>query len=421
MTTLSKGQNAPLPEGRVSVTVQCAAPADLFALLVTDAGKVRSDADFVFYNQPDGPGVRCEQVAGSWRITVDPAAVPSDITQVRTVLTLADSGSRFGGIAAPVARLHDAGGAPLVEFELTGLAAESIVIALEIYRRGDAWKVRAVGQGYAGGFAALVRDHGVSVDDEPAAGPATAPPSTPPPSTPPPRAQPSPTSTPSPPASAPPWSPAAPAGPTTTGSTATGPATPPGTLLLKKGAPVRLTKGQKVELRKEDGRPLTRVRMCLGWDPINGRGSIDLDASAVLYQGTSKVDIVAFTHLRSDDGSITHSGDNLTGHGEGDDEIISVDLDRVPAQVSSVGFVVTSFQGQAFSKIARAFCRLVDDTDGSELVRFELDERTPTTAMVMAFLVRGPSGWRMQAVGQGISARLPNKAAKLAVPHIPVA
>ncbi|MGK2882983.1 MAG: vWA domain-containing protein [Mycobacterium sp.] len=166
-TSLSKGHNGDLAVGEVRITVQLAAPADVSALLVTDAGKVRSDADFVFFNQPEGPGVRLRQgqagQAASLAVTF--AQIPAVIAQVRAVITLDDAASSFGQFAAPVADISDAAGNVLYSYRIDGLSSESIVIAVELYRRGVAWKVRAVGQGYAGGFAALVTDHGVSVDD----------------------------------------------------------------------------------------------------------------------------------------------------------------------------------------------------------------------------------------------------------------
>ncbi|MGX1806902.1 vWA domain-containing protein [Nocardia sp. NPDC055321] len=174
VATLMKGQNAPLEAAGVAISVRSAAAVDVSALLVTADGKVRSDADFVFFNQPSGPGV--DFVAGSpASLWVSPAAVPADIDQVRVVLTLDDPAATFGGFAPPVVAVGDSSGNTLCEYTVEGLDTESVVIAVEIYRRAQAWKVRAVGQGYAGGFAALVTDHGVSVDDSPEPAAASAP------------------------------------------------------------------------------------------------------------------------------------------------------------------------------------------------------------------------------------------------------
>src|SRR5690606_28711674 len=164
--TLAKGQNGPLNTDGLVISVQLTAPADLSALLVTDRGKVRTDADFVFYNQPIGPGVRLVPgpAGQSASLSIDLNQIPADIDQIRAVITLDDASSSFGAFAPPTAIVSDASGNRLYEYRIDGLDRESIVIALEVYRRQGGWKVRAVGQGYAGGFAALVTDHGVNVD-----------------------------------------------------------------------------------------------------------------------------------------------------------------------------------------------------------------------------------------------------------------
>ncbi|HLS78147.1 MAG TPA: VWA domain-containing protein [Nocardia sp.] len=167
VTVLVKGQNGPLATGEVVVSVRTEAAVDVSALLVSEAGRVRDDADFVFFNQPEGPGVRLGAGAPA-AVEIRTAQVPADIAQVRVVLTLDQEGARFGDVAPPVVTVADRAGAPLFEYRIDGLGGESVVIAIEVYRRGADWKVRAVGQGYAGGFADLVTDHGVSVDDEPA-------------------------------------------------------------------------------------------------------------------------------------------------------------------------------------------------------------------------------------------------------------
>ncbi len=164
---LVKGQNGALDVARVLVSVRTEAAVDVSALLVTEAGRVRSDADFVFFNQPSAPGVSLGQGTPG-ALSVSLSDLPVDIAQVRAVLTLDDPAQTFGGFAPPVATVADAAGNVLYEYRIEGLGSESVVIALELYRRQGGWKVRAVGQGYAGGFAALVTDHGVSVDDAPA-------------------------------------------------------------------------------------------------------------------------------------------------------------------------------------------------------------------------------------------------------------
>ncbi|CAM3108096.1 TerD family protein [Prescottella defluvii] len=396
---LTKGQNAPIAADDVIVSLELTAAADLSALLVTENGRVRSDADFVFFNQPTGPGVQLRPGQGSQAATlhVSLSSVPADIDQIRTVITLDDATSTFGRSGAPTARLADSHGNTLYEYRIDGLDTESIVIALELYRRQGAWKVRAVGQGYAGGFAALVTDHGVSVDDAPAAPAAPQPsPAAPAPSVAPPAPAPVP--------AAPPATPVVPAA--------------SAEVSLVKGRPVSLTKGQRVSLRKDGGVALTMVTMGLGWDPIEKRGmfgsrtvDVDLDASAVLIADNQIVDVAYYGQLRSKDGSVLHEGDNLTGAGQGDDEVIQVDLTRVPPYVTTVLFLVTSYKGHTFEQIKNAFCRLVDATTNSELARFTLQGGMPFTGMVMAKVFRGPDGWKLEAIGEGIQAKHPGEAA----------
>ncbi|MFF3226473.1 VWA domain-containing protein [Nocardia suismassiliense] len=173
---LVKGENGSLAQSRVVVSVRSAVDIEVSALLVTAAGTVRSDADFVFFNQPAAPGVLL-RVDAAAALEVSFGDLPAEIEQLRVVITLDEPGATFGEFAAPVATVADSSGKMLYEYRIDGLASESVVIALELYRRGAEWKVRAVGQGYAGGFAELVTDHGVHVDDAPASAesPAAAP------------------------------------------------------------------------------------------------------------------------------------------------------------------------------------------------------------------------------------------------------
>lgn len=186
---------------------------------------------------------------------------------------------------------------------------------------------------------------------------------------------------------------------------------------------VSLVKGQKISLEKESGTRLNAVFMGLGWDAVRkkgflgfggGSGEIDLDASCVMFdEAKNPVDVVYFGHLQSNDGSIRHSGDNLTGEGEGDDEVINVALDRVPANVHSLVFTVNSFRGQTFDEVENAFCRLVNTADGREIARYQLSGGGAHTAMIMARLYRHNGEWKMAAIGepasgQTVDALVPN-------------
>jgi tellurium resistance protein TerZ len=177
---------------------------------------------------------------------------------------------------------------------------------------------------------------------------------------------------------------------------------------------VTLTKGQRVSLEKRGGGTLTRVRMGLAWDAAKKRGlfgarsqSIDLDASALLFDATGVlVDQVWFKQLNSLDGAVHHTGDNLTGDGDGDDESIQVDLSRLPSTVATLVFVVNSFTGQDFSQIENATCRLLDEAGGdAEIARFNLTGSGRHTAQIMAKLSRDGGGWSMTALGIPASGR----------------
>ncbi|MGN2635208.1 TerD family protein [Nocardia takedensis] len=425
--TLAKGQNGPLASDDVVISVQLTAPADLSALLVTERGKVRSDADFVFFNQPSGPGVRLQPAPAGQAasLAVSLSAVPQDIDQIRAVITLDDASSNFGQFPAPTAIVADGAGNQLYAYQIEGLQTESIVIALELYRRQGSWKVRAVGQGYAGGFAALVTDHGVTVEDSPA--PAAQPQQAPPPPVYQPPVAPPPTqqapqyaatgqSYPPPPGPG--------YGPPTGNYPPTGqnypppaPPQPTGEVSLSKDRPVSLQKGQRVTLRKEGGAALTFVKMGLGWDPVQTRGmfgnrtvDIDLDASVIMFADQNPADYAYYGQLSSKDGSIRHQGDNLTGEGEGDDEVILVDLTRIPAHITTLMFIVTSYKGHTFEQVQNAFCRLVDGANNAELARYTLAGGMKFTAMVMSKVFRVGGDWKLQAIGEGFQAKHPGEA-----------
>jgi tellurium resistance protein TerZ len=181
----------------------------------------------------------------------------------------------------------------------------------------------------------------------------------------------------------------------------------------KNDMTVSLSKGQKISLAKRDGGTLTQVRMGLGWDAMKKKGffgsksqTIDLDASALLFDaGGHLVDQVWFNQLTSDDGSVRHTGDNLTGDGDGDDESIKVDLTRVPANVFTIVFTVNSFTGQDFSQIENAFCRVIDENGEAEIARYDLTGSGRHTAQIMAKLTRDGRGWSMTAIGSPASGR----------------
>ncbi|MEU5882660.1 TerD family protein [Spirillospora sp. NPDC047279] len=174
MTELSRGANTALPARRVGAVVSCAVPADVSALIVDADRHVRSDVDLVFFNAPEAPGVRWSETAGGGqRIDLDLDAVDAGAQAVLVAVSLTGPVA-FGALPPPRVELVGDDGTVRAVYTVSGLGPEKAIIALEVYRRAGAWKVRAVGQGYAGGLAALVTDHGVEVDDpgdEPIASP----------------------------------------------------------------------------------------------------------------------------------------------------------------------------------------------------------------------------------------------------------
>jgi tellurium resistance protein TerZ len=186
---------------------------------------------------------------------------------------------------------------------------------------------------------------------------------------------------------------------------------------------IEMSAGQELSLASDE-RPLTKVRLGLGWDKERTAGAIgtgapdiDLDASVVQFTGDQLFDLAFYNNLQTRDGSIVHLGDNQTGRGDGDDEVITVDLSRVYAKVDAIVLMVSSYQGHTLEWINRAYVRLVDDADElegeRELARFTLTAGVPTTGMVMAKLTRDPEHpgqWRLHAIGEGIRATIPTDA-----------
>ncbi len=173
--------------------------------------------------------------------------------------------------------------------------------------------------------------------------------------------------------------------------------------------PISLQKGQQISLAKEAGPSLTNVVMGLGWDAAKKKGffgfgggsqDIDLDANALLFDGSGQLlDVVWFRQLQSKDGTIRHSGDNRTGAGDGDDETISVDLSRLPANVQTVIFSVNNYSGQDFSQVENAYCRMVNAQGNAEIARYNLSAQGGHSAMILASLKRSGSDWTMTAIG----------------------
>ena len=179
---------------------------------------------------------------------------------------------------------------------------------------------------------------------------------------------------------------------------------------------VNLTKGQKVDLTK--GNPgLSKLLIGLGWDvnKYDGGSAFDLDAAAFLLGDSGRVissdDFVFYGNLKHTSGAVEHLGDNLTGEGEGDDEQIKVNLSAVPASVEKIDFTVTIYEAeerrQNFGQVSNAFIRVVDESTGTELIRYDLGEDfSIETAVVVGELYRHNGEWKFNAVGSGFQGGL---------------
>lgn len=384
---LAKGANTALTASRVRVELtwspRSGSPDLDVAALLLSSGKVRTDADFVFYNQPDhasGAVRHVGKVTGAGpagatttdAVEVDLAAVEAGVDTVAIVASVdggqfasfdVDSGAG-AGVGVRVVDVAD--GAVLVTFDVSGEGSERAMIAGELYRRGAGWKVRAVGQGWDSGLAGLAQDMGISVDDVAPSAPAAAPP--------------------------------------VPARVAPAPSAPP-RVNLDKGR-VSLRKNETVSLVKTGAPPLSFVIMGLGWDPVARGKDVDLDASVVVFEPRGKdIERVYFGNLAAFDHAIQHAGDNLTGEGDGDDEQIRVDLSRLPPQAAVLVFTITSYRGQRFEEVRNAYCRLLDGQSGAELVRFDLSESQRHTGVIMAAIYRTGPTWSMRAVGSFHDAR----------------
>lgn len=178
---------------------------------------------------------------------------------------------------------------------------------------------------------------------------------------------------------------------------------------------VSLSKGGNVSLSKEVP-GLRAVLVGLGWDVRTTTGAdFDLDASALILGADGKIlsdsHFIFFNNLKSPDGSVEHTGDNKTGEGEGDDEVIKVDLSAVPADVDKISVAVSIYdaepRGQSFGQVRNAFIRVVNQDGGAEITRYDLSEDASTeTAMIFGELYRNGAEWKFRAVGQGYSSGL---------------
>jgi stress response protein SCP2 len=367
MIILMRGQRKPLSDflsgTQVTVKVQTGLPGTAISLFGLNAqGKLADDRYMVFYNQPESPAgeLRWSQQGEQTSFQIDLARLPPSIT--RLVLTATHDTQAVG--RSQKLTVEFPGGA----FDAReGLVNERAVMLADLYLHppapGGTWRVAAVSQGFDGGLRRLLEHFGGQVTEQ---------------------------AVPTPPKVAPQT--ARPAAAAPIAGQSSGPST--------AGGKISLSKGQSVSLVKQGGAPLTKISLGLGWDPATGGGNIDLDASCIAYDGSGKViDKVWFISQAAQGGAIKHSGDNLTGQGEGDDERIEVDLTALSPNVIHLLLTINSFLGHNFSQVRNAYCRVVDLTSNAELARYDLGEGGPHTGMFMARLSRTPSGWILTALG----------------------
>ena len=193
--------------------------------------------------------------------------------------------------------------------------------------------------------------------------------------------------------------------------------TPPPMANAPTGGVISLSKGQKIDLSKS-APALKHAMIGLGWDarPVGIVGAdFDLDASCFLLDANGRAsgiqDFIFYNNLVGGNGSVQHQGDNLTGDGDGDDEQIYIDLEKVPANIAKIAIAITIFEAdsrrQNFGMVHNAFARVVDNDTGKEMIHFDLGEDFSTeTAIIAVEFYRHNGSWKMSAVAQGYSGGL---------------
>ena len=180
--------------------------------------------------------------------------------------------------------------------------------------------------------------------------------------------------------------------------------------------PINLTKGQKVNLSK-DNPGLKNIMVGLGWDvnAFDSGADFDLDASAFLAGANGKCpmdkDFIFYGNLEHESGAVKHMGDNLTGEGDGDDEQIEVDLSLVPGNIEKIAFTVTIYEAEArrqnFGQVSNAYIHIMDTATNTELLRFDLGEDfSIETAVVVGELYKHNGEWKFNAIGSGFQGGL---------------
>lgn len=346
---LAAGGNAPLPTEKITVKcVHMGPDADLSALLLTASGKVRSDADFVFYGQPAST---CGSVAYQEKkktgdateqgIVIDLAKVPAAIEKIAITLTIdPETPKTFADLGGAALSVCNAAGTSLVEMEPNGNKENAFVIA-EIYKRNGAWKVRNFNQGFLNGLAGIATAYGVDVGDSAPAQAAPAP---------------------APVKAAPPPPPPAPPAPPKVNLTKPAPT---GKVNLKKGSAIKIEKTATIVATGEWGNK--------GWKKL------DYDLFCHIAYRDGKTEVVNFDRLVSRNGSVRHHGDLKVG-GQGTIEKVSVNMTD---DIAAVGFSFYSARENGTGSFADAKARVsIDNGNGStvtiEVANMSVDSRRYT-------------------------------------------
>lgn len=182
---------------------------------------------------------------------------------------------------------------------------------------------------------------------------------------------------------------------------------------------LNLVKGAApTNLEEEAGKILKVLKVGLGWDQ-NTNNRIDLDASVIVYnESKEKIDQCFFNQKSALGGAITHSGDNVTGEGDGDDEVITIDASKLPPEAKHMVVTITNYTEQPLRLIKGAFARMIDGETNNELCRYELKQFGSETAMLMVDLITGPNGLEVKAIGQGAQGKTLADLVDLAKNHI---
>ncbi|MEP7021296.1 MAG: TerD domain-containing protein [Pseudonocardiales bacterium] len=177
---------------------------------------------------------------------------------------------------------------------------------------------------------------------------------------------------------------------------------------------------QWVSLAKPDGTPLQKLVVGVGWFPVPGINNIDLDSSAIAFDAQgNKLEIVWHRNANEFTGALQHTGDSKTGAGAADAEAIIVDLSRLPDQVAAIVFTINSFTGQRFTDISHAYFRIADALTEQEVLRYDLSDTQPSTAVLMAIVRRGTTGvWGVRAIGEFHDTRFVKKLVDPAARHV---